>query len=627
MARTRIPPTFEGIQVNFCKDPKCTNFGIPAKETIKGISLPTHAAPGHGKRHRDGYTVQARSKSKGTGKGVKRLLCNLCKDAPPMKSNKGVHEEFARMRRYLEPVAKMAPSCQNSECANHGVSVTRGTDHYHRKGKSNGKSQRYICRACGRSVSEQTTATIKQRRPEANALIFKLLVNKMPFQRICEVAEVDIRTLYHKIDFIYKQCLSFAAQHERRLPTIPFEKLSISVDRQDYMVNWSQTQDKRNVIIHSLGSADNASGFIFGLHINLDHEADPSKIDAAAKDCNDHNTNPPFREHARYWLSSDYEQAQLGAAPVKARSRKQTLPDSIAESYASSELREDVEAFEELTADVQLPTKGVQIHAEYTLYGHFFFLQSQLASAKRLQFYMERESGIRAACFSAFCKEIKDKACEVFYVKINKDMTRAEKDAAMKTSRQEIYEFRSDRGIPKCVSLESLRALKLEEMLKDGTYVTYGKYKDRWYSYPAPSKNEPEKAVSWQTDDGGARHSEFELAEMFAEASLYGIDRVFMQLRRRVSLLERPIASSSASGRKWYGYSPYNPAILVKVLEIFRVYHNYALVTDRTKRRRLRNGEQKRKPGTVPKNLSTPAMRLGLMNSPVKVEDILNYLP
>lgn len=624
MTRQRIPPSFEGIQVNFCKDPKCPNFGIPAKENIKGLSLPDETCPVAGKRHRDGYMISTRSSA--AKNGSKTLQCNFCKDAPPMKSNKGIHEEYARMAKYLAPVVKQEPSCLNSECPNHLVALSAGTGCYIKRGISGAKSQRYLCKGCGKTFSEQTVATVKQRRSDVNGLIFKLLVNKMPFQRVCEVAEVNIRTLYDKIDFIYGQCLAFAASYERTLPSLQLDRLAISVDRQDYTINWSDTDDKRNIIIHSLGSADNASGYIFGLHLNLDHEASPDQVEAGAEACNDYDVSPPFREYARFWLPPDYEAAKASAAPVKSKRRKKALPDSITESYAESDLREDVEAYEELTVDLQLPNKGVQIHAEYTLYGHFHFLRTLLPSVKELRFYMEREPGIRAACLSAFCEQIKDKQCEVFYVRINKDMTRAEKDSAMKTSRQEIYEFREERGLPRCVSIESLRVLKLEEMLKDGSYVTYGKYKDRWYSYPAPSKNEPEKAVSWQTDDGGGGYSEFEIAQMYADASLYGIDRVFMQVRRRISLLERPIASSSSSGRKWYGYSPYNPAVIVKLLEIYRVYHNYILVTDRTKRRRLRKGEQKRKPGEVPKNRGTPAMRLGLAPSPATVDDVIGYM-
>ena len=64
-----------------------------------------------------------------------------------------------------------------------------------------------------------------------------------------------------------------------------------------------------------------------------------------------------------------------------------------------------------------------------------------------------------------------------------------------------------------------------------------------------------------------------------------------MQVRRRLSLLERPIGTASKAGRTWYGYSAYRPENIVKVLDIFRVYYNYSLL-----------GQDKQ----------TPALRLGL---------------
>jgi hypothetical protein len=58
-----------------------------------------------------------------------------------------------------------------------------------------------------------------------------------------------------------------------------------------------------------------------------------------------------------------------------------------------------------------------------------------------------------------------------------------------------------------------------------------------------------------------------------------------------MSLFERPITTSSAQCRTWFGYSPYNPEVAMKLLMIFRVYYNYLAV-----------GEDKK----------TPSMRLGL---------------
>lgn len=83
------------------------------------------------------------------------------------------------------------------------------------------------------------------------------------------------------------------------------------------------------------------------------------------------------------------------------------------------------------------------------------------------------------------------------------------------------------------------------------------------------------------------------------------MDAYFNQVRRRLSLLERGIHTSSNAGRVWNGYAPYNPTLVQKMLDILRVVHNYILKSNTDKK--------------------TPAMRLGLANSIVTYEDVLYY--
>ncbi|MCI0653991.1 MAG: hypothetical protein L0Y39_05880, partial [Methylococcaceae bacterium] len=75
-------------------------------------------------------------------------------------------------------------------------------------------------------------------------------------------------------------------------------------------------------------------------------------------------------------------------------------------------------------------------------------------------------------------------------------------------------------------------------------------------------------------------------------------------VRRRLSLLERPIHSKSNQGRIWNGYSRYNPAYVAKVLDIMRTVHNYILTG---------------------KGGKTPAERLGLALAPLDYEDIICF--
>lgn len=64
-------------------------------------------------------------------------------------------------------------------------------------------SPRFCCRLCGRTMSVKGP-THKQRRTDANSSIFRHLVNKTPFSRLCELEGISFSSLYGKIEFIYR---------------------------------------------------------------------------------------------------------------------------------------------------------------------------------------------------------------------------------------------------------------------------------------------------------------------------------------------------------------------------------------------------------------------------------------
>jgi len=129
-----------------------------------------------------------------------------------------------------------------------------------------------------------------------------------------------------------------------------------------------------------------------------------------------------------------------------------------------------------------------------------------------------------------------------------------------------------------------------------------GRWKDKWLLHPFPNMSEPEKAICYLTDYGD--YDEEHQAWLYNKASMHAIDCFFMQVRRRLSLLERPISSASSTARRWFGYSAYNPESIIKLLDIFRVYYNYCLAG---------------------KDKQTPAMRIGLAKGPVPLEDIIYF--
>jgi len=251
------------------------------------------------------------------------------------------------------------------------------------------------------------------------------------------------------------------------------------------------------------------------------------------------------------------------------------------------------------------------VHTEYTLYAHFQYLKKMLASTDRIVFYLDRESGIRAACLSAFWVDVLSKRVDAFFVRVDKSLTIDQKRRLCATVKRREAEFRNENSSwlgelngDDEPSLQSIRQICIEKELNNRTPL--GPWKDDYLEYPFPDMSEPRKAVCWLTDIGDKSTPNFKLAKLFLYASLHSVDRFFMQLRRKTSLLERPIKTSSSAGRTWYAYDPYNPAVVEMEMEIYRVYYNYVKVGD---------------------DGMTPAMRLGVARKPVTIEDILYYRP
>jgi hypothetical protein len=310
-----------GVQVNHCKNPVCQNYGIPVEEASQ-----------HGKNL---YTIVA------TGSKLPAAKCGSCGEIFGLKSNQGIFEEAYRI---LAPLYGAA-SCPAPGCGNHRT-PTHIAGAYHEFGQTDAGSQRYRCKACGKTFSVKPRGLnpiAKQVHSDKNRTILSMLVGKMPLRRICEAAEVSPPVLYDKIDFLHRQAVAFLADRERALPGMKIERLYVGVDRQDHVVNWSRRADKRNVTLSSIAAADNATGYVFGMVPNFDPQPDPTQIEAEHLALGDHLVPACHRKNARLWLASDF------AAALAASKRfigTGTLDSTINATYATNAARKVVEASE-----------------------------------------------------------------------------------------------------------------------------------------------------------------------------------------------------------------------------------------------------------------------------------------
>lgn len=588
----RIPLEVAGIQVNFCKNPNCANFGVSAslEKQPKG--------PGAAERGRDSYRV-AGSNSRGVLTPV--IHCLRCNENPPIKSNQGIHEERERMAAYL---AVPEPSCPDECCPNHSVGVNLKKGHYQSFGTTAAGAPRFRCLICKRTFAVSISKPAKNHQlPHKNSEVYNMLVNGVAMRRICKIAGISQKTLYDKIRFIHRQAIAFVGRRERRLLTgeVRLEKLYLSVDRQDHLINWTNRKDKRQTQFQAVGTADNDSSYVFAIHLNYDPSLRPDEVELQAVKGGDYELKAPFRRHARLWLLGEYAPAvveKLRTAGIRQDGGTQSLQQSITQIYLEALARTDVEAPDLPAEYTRFPIRGMQVHAEYTLYGHFYFLRDLLRHTGKLRFFLDQESGIRAACLAAFHDRILARECDAFYVSINKTMTNDEKERAMREVDREIRKLSKE--YPYDISTTSLRRMHIARSI--GKRTPMGPWRDMWVDALTRIKSEPEKKVCHLTDFND--YDDDHLAALMDKASLHGIDRFFAQIRNSLSLLARAPSSASNAGRLWYQRNAYDPEVVAMLLDIYRVHYNYLEVGDDKK---------------------TPAIRLGLAKGKVRLTEILTF--
>ena len=579
----RIPPAIDGIQVNFCKNPACCNFGVPASDAAKWS---------RGDRYKRSGEKDKRS-----------LVCQDCGETIPIKSNQGIAEELQRMAAFLAPLESV--SCKNDKCPNHTITIAQDSSLYIVNGSTDAGSQRFRCKTCHKTFSIPLAANLRQRKKGKSTEVFRLLTCQVAIRKMAKNARVGIGAVHRYIHLIHRQCLLFAANRERFLSERKFRRLYIAVDRQQHEVNWISQKDRRTTPLQAVVSADQKTGYIFALHVNFDPDQDHAEVDEASRASGDNLLDPPFRQFARLWVNEDYERSNTGKA--RRKPGKQPIAEQIESTYEEVSDREDVEASDTAEPGTRLPSKGMQVHAEYTLYGHFFYLSKLLAGAEKIRFYCDQESGIRAAIMAAFCERIMAKECDAFYVKINKELTNPQKLNLVAKSQRELEEFRASSKAYEHVKDHDLRVFKATaEMV---ALREIGKWKDRWFIFPFPNMSEPEKGVCYLTNTKEGKAFDYDdthLARLHLKGSLHSVDRFFNLVRSNLSLLQRPVASASSGRRMWYRTNPYDPHHVAVTLEIFRVWYNY-----------IETGSDGK----------TPAMRLGLAEKAYTEDEILRYWP
>jgi hypothetical protein len=400
---------------------------------------------------------------------------------------------------------------------------------------------------------------------------------------MCEVADLSMQTLYDKIDFIYDQCRNFSAARERKLAGMPFTSRYLCTDRQDYIVNWGDRKEKKTVQLTAISTADQESGYVFGMMPNFDKSVLPDDLEQQAEAAGDAQKPFAMREFARLWTRDDY-QASASAAGKPAR--------------------QDLDAVEGLIEyDQQLPTTGCQVHADYMMHGHYWLLRHHFRGAEKVRFFIDNDAGLLGACMGAFSDGIKAHTADIIIADIEKGLTVGQRQQQFAAERAWFEaERKSYPGLSASKAKAAIMA-KIIEGQRLGLVAGRDRINDLWFDMPFPDYAEPMKRLRFVTfyDELTDEHA----ANLMLKASLWPIDTVFNRIRSRLSVCDRAVTSVRRGRRLWHKYAPYDPALLEKMLTIYRCWQNFVWKDERNKR--------------------TAAEKLRLAAGPLRMQDILYF--
>lgn len=321
-------------------------------------------------------------------------------------------------------------------------------------------------------------------------------------------------------------------------------------------------------MLRAVASADNESGYVFGMNLACDSSLDPDVVDKDAVAIGDPAVPYPHRRYARVWLKSDFADSPAEAAveAVRRRGRKRpedaSLEGDIHNSCEDVAAREDTEVADLESRHERLPEDlGMQVHQEYTLYAHLFLLRRHLAGIDRFRIHMDQESGIRAAFMAAFHDLVDADRAEGFFLRIAKTQTVKEKSAPVQKTRRLTREFHALQ--PRYTWNQARVEVTKISMAQSRELVPWG---DPWCAHPWPTMSEPDNCVCWLTNRGN-----YDLdgqAQLCLTSSLAAVDDFCQRIRRSLNPLERSPKPASTVGRTWCGHSPYNPRTVDTLLGV-----------------------------------------------------------
>ena len=587
------------IQFNFCSNPFCHWYGLPQRRYVGLKSKPS--------RYKFVDAIGSENSS---------LYCNPIIDpafdgAPIahksiLVSNWSVAEEISRLIR-INTVVPVEEDYvfHRDNCKESYTNPFDFPKRFHKRGKSTAGSQKYQCTTCGKMTNVlPTVAESYNYHQKQNIILLDLLKDifaRTPVRRTCEKLNISPATYYAKLEYLYRRCLEFLEYRETNpLKEKEFRELYLNTDAMIYNLNNIRRRGMSNgkatsgvekkMPTYIITSADSKSGYIFRSDVAYDWDFGFNKLN---------------RDTKEYHCDHDYSYLR----------KNDRLRYSFYPQPPTKYDDEDYPEYKKMMDAIwsrQKYVRGFHVKSNYTATAHYWLLRNSLNVGK-WYFSSDDDAMIQLAISRVFVNEIRSKTSHYFTCQSDKTLTLSESVKQFHDTRNMLNEWAETFGY---FGLSTTQKAKLwyEDFLSD--YDLYDYTTINGVSYPIPKKTPFMSPLS--TKDEGTRWINCitdtrdipneELASILVNIGNWATNNYYQELRRRVSLLERPLVTSRGDGKS-YIYTNYNPKYAQYLVTIFRTLYNFCW----TKRK-----------GNEPE-LLTPAQRLGIADKAYDFKDIIYF--
>lgn len=523
--------------------------------------------------------------------------------SPMTVSNWSVVEEISRLVR-INQTKDVEPEYyfHKDSCVVGHLTPFDTPDDFYKQGKTLNNSQRWQCKVCKKKTSilpnKRQSTTYRQKKNDILPMFAKLLLNKMPISRTCDILEIGVGTYYHKLEWLYRCCLEFLEKYE----TVPlanksFKEMWLNTDKMHYNLNNVRKKgqggqknfglEDNQVQTYVVVSADTMSRYVFRSDVAYDWEmaVEDLKYDTVI-----------YKEDHLNDFSKKNNRLDFSYYPQEPTDNDTQTP---------YEYRTELNEFNKRMQYVD----GLQVNPTYTTMAHYWLIK-QMVQAGEWRMISDNDASIMTVFFRVFSKEVRRYDAHHFLCLLDKNKSRKQCLEEFDDAKSDLLDWGFHRGY-ETKNLRKLAYSYLKEVFE--THQFHNENKTSTHSYndwaknpithPLASRDKGFHKVDCTTDLSSLEPKD--IAKMILNVNDNATNSFIQQIRRRLSILERPLMTARGDGKS-YIYANFNPKYAQYALTILRTFYNFCETYKSADGKEL-----------------TPAQRLGITDKVFDLKDII----